>query len=395
VVVTSSGAGGALVADVASDHGLHLAGSDGEWPQPAASALHALGTAGRIRNPIDLGTLGDWRLLSNVFRAIGPIAAGPTIVYAHNAPQERMGEQLADALIERKAQTTTPVIVLAPGALRPAIEARLNAAGIPVFRDTAAAFEGLTAFIATAPPAGAAPVAHAEPPRAASDGTAARLLAGGVPLSETQSAELLRGFGLPVVESVDVRSTADAQRAAETLGYPLVLKALAPGVAHKHAAGFVVVGIATPTALEHEMAALEARVAAAGYARADVPFVLQPMLRGACELIAGVSWEATLGHFLVYGLGGIYAEAFDEVTLLPVPVDPATVRASIAASRVGRVLAAIERRPGVLVDALADALAGLQAFVAAHGEQVASVDVNPLLASADGLIAVDALIVPR
>jgi len=147
--------------------------------------------------------------------------------------------------------------------------------------------------------------------------------------------------------------------------------------------------------LRRAFAALEARVAAAGFARGDVPFVLQPMLAGACELIAGVSWEAALGHFLVYGLGGVYAEAIDEVTLLPVPVDPRAVRASIARSRAGRVLAAIERRPGALADALAGALDGLQALVANAGDRIASVDVNPLLATDDRLIAVDALIVPR
>ncbi len=394
VVVTTSGAGGALLADVATDRGLHLAGTDGEWPEPAAAALRALGTAGRIRNPIDLGTLGDWRLLSNVFAELRGIATGPTVVYAHNAPQERMGGQLADALIERKAQTNAPVIVLAPGALRPEIEQRLRAAGIPVFHDTAASFEGLMSYVSTAP-ASPAEAARAGPARDDDDGILARMLGAAGALSETQSSEILRRYGLPVVESVDVRSAADAQAAAARLGYPVVLKALAPGVAHKHAQGFVAVGIATPERLRHEVEAMEARVIAAGFARGDVPFVLQPMLAGELELIAGLSWEPGLGHFLVFGFGGVHAEAFDDVTLLPVPLGRGAVHASIAASRVGRVLAAIERQPGVLAGALAGVLDGLQAFALAHGERVASVDVNPLLVTGERLVAVDALIVPR
>ena len=106
VVVTTSGAGGALVADVAADRGWLIAGSGGEWPDAVAAGLRALGTAARIRNPIDLGTLGDWKLLSNVFAELRSHADGPVIVYAHNAPQERMADELAAALIERKTHTS-------------------------------------------------------------------------------------------------------------------------------------------------------------------------------------------------------------------------------------------------------------------------------------------------
>ena len=202
VVVTTSGAGGALVADVASDHGLQLAGDDGEWPAPIATALRALGTAARIRNPIDMGTLGNWGLLSPVFAELHGTFDGPVVVYAHNAPQERMADQLAAALLERKAQTVAPIVVLTPGGLRPDIEARLTAGGIPVFRDTAACFEGLTAYLTTTAPAPVIP--SVAPQRAVEGPPQSPLLAGSTPLNETQSAELLRAYGLPVVASIDV-----------------------------------------------------------------------------------------------------------------------------------------------------------------------------------------------
>jgi acyl-CoA synthetase (NDP forming) len=391
VVVTTSGAGGALLGDVASDRGLQLAGADGEWPAPIATALGALGTAARIRNPIDMGTLGNWGLLTPVFAALRGTFDGPVVTYAHNAPQERMADQLADALLARKAQTSAPVLVLAPGGLRPDIEARLTAGGIPVFRDTAACFEALDACRTTGTPL----VIPSEAPGRVVEGPPPSLLRAGTgPLNETQSAELLRPYGVPLVESVEARSIEGARRAATHTGYPLVLKALAPGVAHKHAAGFVTVGIATLAALENAFAAMAARVTAAGFALDDVPFIVQPMVHGELELIAGVSREGALGDFLVFGFGGVYAEAFDDVTLLPIPVAPARLRASIQASRVGRVLRALERQPGALTEALASALEGLQRFMLAHGARIASVDVNPLLAVRDTLIAVDALVVP-
>jgi len=395
VVVTSSGAGGALVADIATERGMRIATTEGEWPEPIATELRALGTAARIRNPIDLGTLGTWHLLSNVFASLRGHEDGPTVVYAHNPPRPEMLDELVTALIERREHTSAPVVVLAPGGLRADAEARLIAHRIPVFHDTVTCFDALAASDArramvvagNAHPA----VAATRPPDAAIE---ARLAAGGA-LSETESAAMLRVFGVPMVESRVVDSLGDAAAFAERIGFPLVLKALAPGVAHKHAAGFVMTGIPSPDDLRSAYETMESRVRAAGFERADTPLILQPMLSAGIEVIAGVSYEPGLGHFLVYGLGGVHAELFDEVTLLPIPASSDSLLASVAASRVGRLLRATERSPGVLIAALHDVLDALQSFAGVYGERIASIDVNPLLASADRMTAVDALIVPR
>jgi acyl-CoA synthetase (NDP forming) len=395
VVVTSSGAGGALVADIATERGLRIATPEGEWPEPIAAELRALGTAARIRNPIDLGTLGTWHLLSNVFTSLRERYDGPTVVYAHNPPQPQMLDELVTALIERREHTAAPVVVLAPGGLRADAEARLIAHRIPVFHDTATCFDAL-ACSAARPATALAPLAEpAGAPAAPVDSAITSRLAVGGALSETESAALLRAAGVPIVESRAVGSLADASAYAEEFGFPLVLKALAPGVAHKHAAGFVLTSIASLDDLRRAYETLESRVRSAGFERADTPLILQPMLSSGIEIIAGVSWEPGLGHFLVYGLGGIHAELFDDVTLLPTPITSAALRASIEASRVGRLLRATENAPGVLITALHDVLDALQSFAGLYGDGIASIDINPLLASSDRLTAVDALIVPR
>jgi acyl-CoA synthetase (NDP forming) len=395
VVVTSSGAGGALVADIATERGMRIATPEGEWPEPIAAELRALGTAARIRNPIDLGTLGTWHLLSNVFTSLRGQYDGPTVVYAHNPPRPQMLDELVTALIERREHTSAPVVVLAPGGLRADAEARLIAHRIPVFHDTATCFDALAcseARAATSPADLADPSTLATRPVDAA--VEAQLGAGGA-LSETESAALLRAFGVPIVESRAVTSLDDATAFGERSGFPLVLKALAPGVAHKHAAGFVMTGIASRDELRAAYETMESRVRAGGFAREETPLILQPMIPAGIEIIAGVSWEPGLGHFLVYGLGGVHAELFDEVTLLPIPATSAALHASIAASRVGRLLRATEKQPGGLTAALHAVLDGLQSFAAVYGERIASIDVNPLIASADRLTAVDALIVPR
>jgi acyl-CoA synthetase (NDP forming) len=279
--------------------------------------------------------------------------------------------------------------------LRADAEARLIAHRIPVFHDTATCFDALAcsevrAATSLADIADVSTLAT----RPADAAVEAQLGAGGA-LSETESAALLRAFGVPIVESRAVTSLDDATAFGERSGFPLVLKALAPGVAHKHAAGFVMTGIASLDELRAAYDTMEARVGAGGFAREETPLILQPMIPAGIEIIAGVSWEPGLGHFLVYGLGGVHAELFDEVTLLPIPASSAALRASIEASRVGRLLRATEKQPGALITALHAVLDGLQSFAAVYGERIASIDVNPLIASADRLTAVDALIVPR
>jgi acyl-CoA synthetase (NDP forming) len=387
IVVTSSGAGGALVADVATERGLHLAGAAGEWAEPAASALAALGVPARIRNPVDLGTLGEWTLLDNVFRETQAQADGPVVVYAHNAPRAKLGLELAEALIARRAATGSPVLVLTPGGLFPNVEAALNAGGIPVFHDTAACFDSLMCYYAVrrAVPDGIPPATQ---PRASD-------LPRGSALNELESAAILRSFGMPIVASTIVTSSAAAAAAATASGSSVVLKALAPGVAHKHAQGFVDVNLASTAAVRRAYDAMEQRVAKAGFARDHVPFIVQPMIAGELELIAGVSWESTLGHFLVFGFGGVHAELLDDVLLVPIPAGRNALRARIAASRAGRLLAAMASEPATILDRLLDALAALQATVAEHGGAIASIDVNPLVVSGATLVAVDALVVTR
>ena len=205
----------------------------------------------------------------------------------------------------------------------------------------------------------------------------------------------MRSAGVPFVASTVARSAADAVAAAESAGFPVVLKALAPDVAHKNQLGFVVTGIANAEGLRREWDALEARAAAAGYARANVAFIVQPMFAAKTELIVGVSRQEALGHFLVVGIGGIYTEVFDLVELIPIPSSPAAIRVVIEASRVGKLIASIAApaEPDVLWDQVIGVLEALQSLVVEYGERIESIDINPLLIGSRGCMAVDALVV--
>src|SRR5215831_12831767 len=109
---------------------------------------------------------------------------------------------------------------------------------------------------------------------------------------------------------------------------------MVPGVAHKAAAGLVV----APIGGEAELARAHAALTGKTRGKADARFLLQPMVPARWELIVGVSRQAALGHFLVFGLGRINAELLDQVMLLPIELDIAAMMARIASSRLGALL---------------------------------------------------------
>jgi acyl-CoA synthetase (NDP forming) len=330
-------------------------------------------TLGPLRNPIDMGSVGaDWSQLAGIFASLERNGVhGPTVVYAHSAPAPGWDEDMADALIARNRRCPGPVVLLAPGGLKPDIEQRYREGAIPIHYDTASCFDSLQCWYrASSPMDDGAPQRLKVP---------VRLDANGGFLDEARSAAVLREAGVPMVRSERVSFLDEAKAAAAALGYPVVLKALAPGVAHKNAQGLVATALRNPLALEDAFKSMSSKAG-------SVPFLVQPMLSAKAELITGVSHERGLGHFLVFGLGGIHTELFDGVTLLPIPMGPAALRARITSAPVGRIAP---------VDEVARVLEALQALVLDHPGRIESIDVNPLLVTDEGCVAVDALIVFR
>jgi acyl-CoA synthetase (NDP forming) len=402
--IANSGAACAMLADLADAYEIPLAvDENAEWDPPVAVALAAIPTLAPIRNPIDTGNFGGARRLDEVFAALeGGGVTGPTIAYLHTVLSNNKVANEAKALIDHKQRTGSPTLVVTPGGLDEAVMELYTRSGIPVFRDTITLFDSLQCYYATRPPAdlAAAPNTvhlYAGHKRAGELLRQAAAASGSVVLSELESSEILRQAGVPVVASTTAGSATEALAAAAAAGWPVVLKALAPDVAHKNQFGFVVAGIADAAALQREWAALEGRVAAAGFARSAVTFIVQPMFAAKAELIAGVSRQESLGHFLVVGIGGIYTEVFDLVELIPIPAAVDTIRATIERSRVGRLVSSVAGAgdPTLVWDHVIGTLAALQSLVVEYGEHIESIDINPLLIGSQGCMAVDALVVLR
>jgi hypothetical protein len=202
-------------------------------------------------------------------------------------------------------------------------------------------------------------------------------------LSEPESLALLRGFGVPTVPTVQCGSVTKAQQAAGEVGYPVVLKGVADGIAHKSDLGLVHVGL-------RDAGALAKAFAAAGCANV----VIQPMIHGELEAIAGVTIADGVGPVLLAGLGGIYAEALRDVTMWPIPTDRATIEQRLRSSALGRVLHGNRWKYPDAVPAFVDLLLALQTAAVSLGDRLHAIDVNPVILGAHGAIAVDALVIP-
>ena len=173
------------------------------------------------------------------------------------------------------------------------------------------------------------------------------------------------------------------------------MKILSPDIEHKTEAGGVALGIAPENAAE-EHDALVAR-ARAHDANAEIRGTLvAPMIRG-IECILGMRRDPVFGPVVMVGSGGVLAELIGDVAFRKAPIDRAEARRMIAELRGAGVLEGVRGRPRCDIDALADAVAALSRFAAAHAEVVESVDVNPfvVLPEGEGGMAVDALIVDR
>jgi acyl-CoA synthetase (NDP forming) len=211
-------------------------------------------------------------------------------------------------------------------------------------------------------------------------------------LNEWDSKTALRAFGLPTPNGV--LSTPDkALSDANTLGYPLVLKAVSTQLPHKTEAGAVALNLKDATALSTALEKM--RVSIAEYAP-QVPFdqvLLEPMAKPPlAELIVGIKRENDFGLALVIGAGGILVELLKDSRSLLLPTTDGAIRKAVLSLRSASLLQGFRGREAADLDSLVAAIRAVADYACENAGQLLELDVNPLLVGAAGTTAVDALI---
>jgi acetyl coenzyme A synthetase (ADP forming)-like protein len=201
--------------------------------------------------------------------------------------------------------------------------------------------------------------------------------------------ELLGCYRIPLVETRFASSPREAGRQARAIGSAVALKAVAPGVLHKTDAGGVRLGLKGAASVERAAAEMSAAFAKEGHSVED--FQLQPMVTGGVEMIVGVVQDQHFGPVLACGAGGTATELLKDVAVRITPITPGEAERMVRSLKTFPLLDGYRGAPKADVRALEDVLLRVSALVEAHPE-IAEMDLNPLIARAEGATAVDARI---
>jgi len=207
-------------------------------------------------------------------------------------------------------------------------------------------------------------------------------------LSEFESKELLRSYGISTVDERLARNPDEAVRRANELGYPVAVKLCARGLAHKSERNLVRLGLAR----DDEVRAASADVLSRRQAdESEAQLLVQRMVGGRRELILGLTRDRQFGPCVMLGLGGVLAEAIRDVAFRVAPLTSIDATEMMEDLKAAPLLGAFRGEPEIDREALALALVAIGAIGLEHPE-IASIDVNPMIVVGRRPVAVDAAI---
>jgi acyl-CoA synthetase (NDP forming) len=409
-VITVSTGEASLIADLAPRTGIDLP----PVPEAARAELLArLPTLGYIGNPLDpWGATDPPAAYGAAFDAFAGSGAYDVLVLVHDFPYRSLPSEVETARevtaellrVTAEREDLLPVYVsLTSGEPTAETKAQLDAAGVPMLRGTVEAFGAIAAVAAweaarerrlvdgprrlqwPALAADRTPWAHA-PVGGDTEPPASRAL------PERESLALLAAAGIPVTPLRAVGDADAAVGAAIEFDGRVALKLDAVGLAHKSDAGAVRLDLAGADQVRRAAAELLAIGAGLGDGVVVRGLLVAPMAAPGVELIVGLTRDAQVGPVVLVGLGGILAEALDDVAVALAPIGRDDALAMLAGLRAARLLDAVRGRPAVDRGTVADIIVAV-ARLGAERPDIVEVDLNPIVASDRGAVAVDALVV--
>ncbi|MDM9558751.1 acetate--CoA ligase family protein [Bordetella petrii] len=301
-------------------------------------------------------------------------------------------ETAAPLIGQLQARLDKPIVFYTPYADRPHPSfTAMREAGVPCLDSVAAVGAALAALRKRGRYLARDVDTHAEAAR--TDEPAARPPAGASQdyATEVGAYALLARHGVKVPEVLTASDADQAVAMAERLGYPVVLKAVLPGVAHKSDVGGVRTGLGDATAVRRAADDISRNVAQALGSRALAGLMVASDLGRRRELIVGVRRDVSLRTLGLVGLGGVLAEALNDVAVCLLPATPQRVERALARLKSARAWAAFRGEPAVPADAIAALLNQLQAALLSD-PAIASVECNPVMVIGDRVVPVDAAI---
>jgi acyl-CoA synthetase (NDP forming) len=399
-VVTSSGGKAELMLDVAARHGLSLP------PLPKelmADVERAIGPLTGDGNPLDAWGNGDFATnFPHALRAFQRNPACDAVVMSTDvADGDPMGHperglRYARILVDAATGAEKPhyMLGLRSGVTEQAQIDFLKQHNIPVIG-------GIRQGLGAVSKLGAISVPLASPlpsPGQPVDGitllTADRTRRPSI--NEFDAKQLLAAHGLPVTREILAKTWQDVRTAAADIGFPVVLKIASDSIPHKSDLGLVAVGLTSLQMLEDAWRPMQATLEATpGIEFAG--FLVQEMVVGGMEVMAGVSRDPDFGLVLAFGLGGIAVEILEDVALRLLPLRIGDAAAMIHQTRAARLLSGARAATPYDTQSLVGCLEALATYAWSDRDHIAEIDLNPILVlpAGHGCRIVDALIVPK
>ncbi len=369
--VHDSGAERALVADLAHELGVEFA----DLADDTLATIGALLDEGlAATNPLDVwGTGADTRnLFGSCLRAmVDDPGVGVTALAVDLVTEFDGDTAYADAVLDVADETEAPIAVVASvsSAIDRPTAQRLRDNGIPVLEGVRGGLAALGHLVRWP-----LPVEEMPTPGPRRDVR-----------TDASASELLAAYGIPVAESRPANSLDEALAAADAVGYPVALKTV--GVLHKTEAGGVVLGIADEAALTAAYEAMAQRLGPA--------VTVEAMVDGGVEISVGFVRDDAFGPLVVVAAGGTLVELMEDRVVACPPLSRSGARRLLDGLRVAPLLAGWRGAPAVDVEALTDVIVRFSEMAIDLGDAFVAVEANPVIATADDVIAVDALMIAK
>lgn len=378
--ITQSGGTAVMMADRAEELGLAVPALS---PATQEKMRGFLPSYASFVNPVDasMQAVADPTLLG---RGLAAMLEDPQIAVgiAWLQHMDAKADQLVEMFSELSRRNTKPLIVAWAAAPQRALD-ELRRRGVCVAASTETAVDMAHALIAYA---AARRRFMACTPRTIAPGTAPPV-SGAV--ASIDAAARLAACGVPLARARLAHSAEDAASIAAAMQAPVALKIESADLPHKTDVGGVRLDLREPEAVRAAYAEILANAKLAAPQARIAGVLVQEMLPSGVELVVGLRRDPSFGMVLMLGIGGVFVEAYKDVTFRKVPVDATTAHAMVGELRGARLLGAFRGRPAVDLERLVALLCAVGDFGAANAGWLAELDLNPVIARHDTAIAVD------
>lgn len=387
-ILTVSGGIGVLMTDDADRHGVDIP----PFPETLQQHVHQLVPFAIGENPLD--TTAQVNAVKNGVPRLSELLLKHTdwstlCIYLAQIPcDDRRFPPMLEELGKLRRKYPDRLIVLV-GPYSEAMRAEIEARDLVIFSDPGRAIAAVGAVCGIVERrhnlhTGMA-YEQSDPPRLAPPAL-------GTALDEFQAKQLLAEYGLPVLEERLCTSVHAAEQAACDVGFPVVAKIVSPDILHKTEIGGVILNLQDAEAVRQAYAALMERASEQSGNPRISGILIAPMCAAGVETILGVHVDPLFGPMIMFGLGGVAVELFEDVAFASAPLSEQRAHELIQSVRASRLLQSWRGRAPMDTPALVKALVALSHLARDWRDVLAGIDVNPFVVRHEGAACLDAVI---